>query len=52
VQLAEADGPDPDAQLDSDEPEDEARKKGKKRGVPNWAPAEAVACVWAQIAQS
>ena len=27
------------------------RKKGKKAGVPNWAPMEAVACVWAQIAQ-
>ena len=27
------------------------RKRGKKAGVPNWAPMEAVACVWAQIAQ-
>jgi len=44
--------PDPDAPLDSDSQEEEARKKGKKRGVPNWAPAEAVACVWAQIARS
>eukprot|EP00873_Tetraselmis_striata_P033366 jgi/Tetstr1/453630/TSEL_040586.t1 len=27
------------------------KAKGKKAGVPNWAPIEAVACVWAQLAQ-